>query len=225
MLVSSLPVILPRRVELIMLRRKPIKIWIRRVLVPRTADQHEYTVLECTGTGESLYITNLIGFGPFVVNSEGRSGGLMLLWNDDWQHLNSLPWLCGGDFNEILCLSKKSRGNDRAAPAMNNFLNTLLYCGLSDLGSSSSPFTWMNKHPNNDFIQEKLHQYVCSDNWHKLYNTSIVEHGDFISSDHCPLIVWLNKGLDNQDNLSNWDLKFEPYWLREDGCRVVVEKA
>ncbi|PON42121.1 hypothetical protein PanWU01x14_284280, partial [Parasponia andersonii] len=30
----------------------------------RTADQHEYTMLECTGTMESLYITNLTGFGP-----------------------------------------------------------------------------------------------------------------------------------------------------------------
>ncbi|PON91743.1 LOW QUALITY PROTEIN: Endonuclease/exonuclease/phosphatase [Trema orientale] len=220
MLVSYLPVILLRRVELIMLRRKSIRRWIRRVLVPRTADQHEYIVPECTGTGESLYIKNLTRIGPFVVNSEGQSGGLMFLWNDDWQYLNSLP-LCGGNFNEILCLSKKNGGNDRAAPAMNNFHNALLYYGLSDLGSSSSPFTWMNKRPNNGFIQERLDRYMCSNNWRKLYNASIVEHGDFISSVYYPLILWLNKGPDNQDDLSNWDFKFGPYWLKEDGCREV----
>ncbi|PON81111.1 hypothetical protein TorRG33x02_230700 [Trema orientale] len=83
----------------------------------------------------------------------------------------------------------------------------------------------MNKRLNNDFIQERLDRYVCSDDWRKLYNTSIIEHGDFISSDHCLLTLWLNKGPDNQDDLSNWDFKFEPYWLQEDGCRAVVEKA
>ncbi|PON49173.1 hypothetical protein PanWU01x14_231620 [Parasponia andersonii] len=59
----------------------------------------------------------------------------------------------------------------------------------------------MNKCPNNDFIQERLDWYVCFDNWRKLYNTPIIEHGVFISSDHCPLILWLIKGPDNQDDL------------------------
>ncbi|PON67345.1 Endonuclease/exonuclease/phosphatase [Parasponia andersonii] len=161
--------------------------------------------------GLAIRVKFSAGFShSFVVNSKDRSRGLMLLWNDDWQitinsfskghidssiqsmddncysnpkpylchfswdllrrlkYLNLLPWLCGGDFNKILCMSGKSGGNDRAALAMNNFRNTLLFCSLSHLGS---------------------------------------------------------QGPDNQDDLSDWDFKFEPYWLREDRCRAVVDKA
>ena len=47
--------------------------------------------------------------------------------------LSSMPWLCFGDFNEILHLNEKT-GNDRCVTAVNDFRETVRCCGLRDLG-------------------------------------------------------------------------------------------
>ncbi|KAF4360183.1 hypothetical protein F8388_000052 [Cannabis sativa] len=110
------------------------------------------------------------------------NGGLLLLWNDDWEvsvksftfgHIDALvkcpgrdlwrftgfygnpkarcrseswrllcrlkdlfdlPWVCGGDFNEILSINEKKGGSDRSMVAMTEFQNALDGCSLADLG-------------------------------------------------------------------------------------------
>ena len=46
----------------------------------------------------------------------------------------SLPWLCLGDFNELLASDEKNRGNSRSMGPMVEFKNILLHCGLVDMG-------------------------------------------------------------------------------------------
>ena len=47
----------------------------------------------------------------------------------------SLPWICLGDFNEILSSDeKKNGGNMRPMSLMVEFRHTLLHCGLVDMG-------------------------------------------------------------------------------------------
>lgn len=47
--------------------------------------------------------------------------------------LSSLPWLCFGDFNEIIKPSEKLGGNDRDVRMMLEFRNTMQECELMDL--------------------------------------------------------------------------------------------
>ncbi|KAL5574518.1 hypothetical protein UlMin_016217 [Ulmus minor] len=55
---------------------------------------------------------------------------------------STLPWLCGGDLNEILFNHEKQGGIERAHYLMSNFRETLNYCGLADLGYRGPKFTW-----------------------------------------------------------------------------------
>ncbi|KAL0292490.1 UNVERIFIED_CONTAM: putative mitochondrial protein [Sesamum radiatum] len=48
------------------------------------------------------------------------------------------PWLCAGDFNEILEHSEKEGGSTRAEWKIRNFRNCLTQCGLHDLGFQGS---------------------------------------------------------------------------------------
>lgn len=48
--------------------------------------------------------------------------------------LSSLPWLCFGDFTEILHLSKKKRDNIRDANMISEFRDAIKECSLADLG-------------------------------------------------------------------------------------------
>ena len=74
-----------------------------------------------------------LGFqSMLVVSSEGRRGGLALL-----RHLRSrstLPWVCLGDYNEILSSEEKNGGLPKPLPPMLDFRSALLFCGLINLG-------------------------------------------------------------------------------------------
>lgn len=56
----------------------------------------------------------------------------------------SLPWIAGGDFNEILADSEKSVGPLRAPSLMNAFHEGLFDCDLIDQGYVGPEFTWAN---------------------------------------------------------------------------------
>ena len=57
---------------------------------------------------------------------------------------SSAPWLCIGDYNEILASREKEGGRPKSLQLMNNFCNTLLHYDLVDLGYSGNIFTWNN---------------------------------------------------------------------------------
>ena len=60
------------------------------------------------------------------------------------RHLHArgtLPWLCLGDFNEILYSDEKRGGNPRQVTPMVAFQHTLLHYGLVGLGFRGYQFT------------------------------------------------------------------------------------
>jgi hypothetical protein len=60
------------------------------------------------------------------------------------KHQNDKPWLCVGDFNEILFAWEKEGGVPKPQAQMDNFKMALEDCGLRDLGYVGDTFTWRN---------------------------------------------------------------------------------
>ena len=60
------------------------------------------------------------------------------------QHQEGRPWLCLGDFNEIMSNEEKRGGVDRPEGCMNQFKEALEECKLSDLGYEGDVITWWN---------------------------------------------------------------------------------
>ncbi|XVE95720.1 hypothetical protein REPUB_Repub02eG0123500 [Reevesia pubescens] len=130
----------------------------------------------------------------FVVDCNGRSGGLAVLWKDtidvslqtysqwhidleirpegnldvyrftgfyenlktsqrklSWnllKHLHSLsdkPWICGGDFNEILHDDEKVGGNMRLFRQMVDFRDVIDKCGFNEVTVKGPLNTWSRK--------------------------------------------------------------------------------
>lgn len=148
--------------------------------------------------------------GIFVVDSNRRSGGLILLWRDpfevqirsyspghidcivkncmekwrftgfygnpvaalrshSWQlmrrlegmqELNSLRWLIGGDFNEILYDSEKQGGIQRNRKQMLGFAEALEDCGLKDIPFTGDIFTWCNRRVGGELILARLDRSI-----------------------------------------------------------------
>lgn len=75
---------------------------------------------------------------------------------------SDLPWLCAGDFNEIISADEQQGEGERerSLTHMMRFRECLRVCELQDLGFSGYPFTWDNKREGNANVQVRLDRAV-----------------------------------------------------------------
>ena len=138
--------------------------------------------------------------------------------------LNSKPWLCGGNFNEIFSFSEKIRGNDCSSASLLNFRMALSDCGLGDLGFTGPMITWVNKRGSEIYFQERLDRCTCDDRWCGCFPQAIVEYLDFSKSDHLPILIRLEEVISKTGSGKHKPFRFEPLWLKEEKeCRDLVE--
>jgi hypothetical protein len=97
------------------------------------------------------------------------------------------PWICLGDFNEILSLDEKFGGSGRQRGLMENFQMALEESRLSELGYVGPKFTWNNGQEGADFIKERLDRVVANKEWCEAHSDVEVVVGPAICYDHSPL--------------------------------------
>jgi len=139
------------------------------------------------------------------------------------QHSN-LPWLIGGDLNEILFPSEKKGGGLKSQGVLDFFCNTLDSCGLHDLGFTGYEFTWENRREGGDVVEERLDRFCASVEWSLLFPDSEVLHLDEHFSDHLPLLLKLRKTPAGPKH-GRRRFMFENMWIQEEGCENVIREA
>lgn len=131
-------------------------------------------------------------FTGFYVHSS------VTLRNISWQlllrlsgnhELNQLPWLVGGDFDEILFDSEKKGGLMRAESQMMFFADE---CGLHNIPARGDPFTWCNMRQTADLILVRLDRFVCSFGWQEKFQNVVAENLGYFWSDHRPVLLRLS---------------------------------
>ncbi|KAL4603668.1 hypothetical protein ACB092_10G140800 [Castanea dentata] len=114
---------------------------------------------------------------------------------ESWQLLaflnnqSQLPWLCLGDFNEILSISEKEGGTIRTQSQMERFREVVNYCNFQDLGYSGSDFTWSNMQEGNDCISLRLDRALANQEWVDRFRSLKVHHVADSTSDHHALLI------------------------------------
>lgn len=125
-------------------------------------------------------------YGEPKAEEKGKTWRLLRILNN----LYTKPWLCLGDFNEILFDYEKEGGQPRPAGCMERFRNALADCNLDDLGFMGDIFTWRNHHHRAEgYIKERLNRAVGNVEWRRLFPLVRVVNGDPRHSDHRPIIV------------------------------------
>ncbi|KAL9460747.1 hypothetical protein AB3S75_003870 [Citrus x aurantiifolia] len=210
----------------------------------------------------------------FAVSSNGKSGGLALLWDSDirvsissfsnhhidaevdnedgnhmrctgvyghpeksqkkytWTLLRRLaglslsPWLCFGDFNEILNLDEKKGGIEREADMISEFRKVIQECDLKDLGCSWYPFTWSNRRYGPHFIEERLDRFLGSIEWTQRFQDDAAKNLVSWCSDHSPVMLDVigrgNGGQNHRRTLSR--VHYEDFWSTYDECRGIIQR-
>ncbi|KAL5740942.1 hypothetical protein ACOSQ2_030122 [Xanthoceras sorbifolium] len=142
--------------------------------------------------------------------------------------LDNLPWLIGGDFNEILRGAEKEGGLARMGSAIDGFREAVDSCNLLDMGFSGNKFTWCNRQFGGNVIWERLDRCFCNIGWRTLFPGAVVVHRDFSGSDHRALVI------ENicKRTVSRWGPRgrgsrfhFEQAWADDPECRELIQKA
>lgn len=77
----------------------------------------------------------------------------------------SLPWMCFGDFNEIVSMEEKMEGARRSQRQMGDFRDAINQCGFKDLGYIGPDFTWYNMREGEERVYLRLDRALATSEW------------------------------------------------------------
>lgn len=132
----------------------------------------------------------------------------------------SLPWLCAGDFNEILLSHEKLGGALRSETTMREFREVVDDCGFMDLGYVGKKYSWRGK-SGDHMVLERLDCALAIHSWLALNPATRVQCIRSKVSDHYPIVI-------NPEGVANRPCKpfrFEQMLLKESGCGETVKAA
>ena len=147
-------------------------------------------------------------------------------WNllRDLSHRHSLPWICLGDFNEILKLEEKQGWLDRPKRQMQGFWDALDYCGFKDLGFNGYLFTWCNRRLGDHNVWIRLDHGVATVDWFLQFPTSSVHHLECFHSNHRPILL-ISNAEQKRFYRKGRPFRFEAMWLEDRSCEDVVKQS
>ncbi|XP_073019275.1 uncharacterized protein [Primulina eburnea] len=98
--------------------------------------------------------------------------------------LKDMPWIVGGNFNEICFDSENLCGIRRALRQMQDFREL---CELQDLNGTEELFTWDNIRYYNHIIFERLDRFVGNMKWRMLFPAARLISLECYHSDRIPI--------------------------------------
>lgn len=99
------------------------------------------------------------------------------------------PWLCLGDFNEVLSAEEQFGGNGREPWQIAAFQDAVNDCRLTDLGFHGLLYTWDNRQEEGRNIKVRLDRALGDNKFLQELGDSEVYHLPLAESDHCGLLV------------------------------------
>ncbi|XP_057803071.1 uncharacterized protein LOC131018358 [Salvia miltiorrhiza] len=124
-----------------------------------------------------------------------------------------IPWLMGGDFNEIINSNECCDRCRRPWAQMNDFNIAIQYCGLKTIPCDSK-FTWFNQRKNEDARFLRLDRFLCNRRMDDIFSFCSVQALDPHFSDHNPLLLTISSKEDKLEAGNGFRrFFFEQKWL------------
>jgi hypothetical protein len=135
-----------------------------------------------------------------------------------------IPWMCIGDFNEIVDHLEKKGITTRPRWQMEDFQRVLEDARLHDIGSQGPKYTWNNGRTGRDFTVERLDRAMVNMEWRNNWRHAGVEVLMCCSSDHLPLLLSLQKK--EAHSRKKWrPFRFEAGWSKRGDFKKIIQEA
>ena len=193
-------------------------LWIREVEVEIKSFSRSH--IDAVVTDHSLDLRwRLTGFyrNPDT-NLRRESWNLLRMLNSQYQ----MPWMCMGDYNEILFATEKCGGLERSQNQMEGFRSVINECGFQDMGYVGPKFTWYNRRSDGERIRLRLDTVLSTADWMELYRTSKVFHIVDSTSEHCALLLTDQQASPNRGKRQ---FHFEAAWIRYEKCKEIIQEV
>ncbi|XP_057811420.1 uncharacterized protein LOC131025639 [Salvia miltiorrhiza] len=103
----------------------------------------------------------------------------------------NIPWLIGGDFNEITNRAESCDRSRRPWAQMRDFNSAIKFCGLKTIPCDAA-FSWYNKRKGDDARFLMLDRFLCNRMMEDTFDFGEVKVLDTHGSDHNPLLLSLS---------------------------------
>lgn len=137
------------------------------------------------------------------------------------------PWLCCGDFNEVLDLREKVGGACKPMWQIENFRRVVEDCGLFQFCFSSFEFTWDNRRSGDANIKERIDRGFGNLPLIQQWGGFTTHHLVTMASDHCPLLIESDPVLfsGGVGGRRRRRFMFEEMWTKDEECGDVIERG
>ncbi|XP_074266328.1 uncharacterized protein LOC141588804 [Silene latifolia] len=135
---------------------------------------------------------------------------------------SQLPWVCLGDFNEVL-FSTEMKGGCRPQWQMNNFRAAVDDCGLKDVPWEGYNFSFDNGQVGEANRQSMIDRALCTKSWRELFPYARLYYLNKEWSDHAPIRLVLNHK--ERGKVKERRFRFERMWVGEEECGEAVVRG
>lgn len=134
------------------------------------------------------------------------------------------PWVCIGDFNEVLWSNEKRGGLAKPLSMMQEFQGALLHCDHADLGYQGYTNTWRNGRFGDDFVEQCLDRACANSKWREMFLMARVTHHTASYSDHNPITLNTNHGSSRPRRRRKMQ-RFEEKWVAHTDCEELIRTS
>ncbi|XP_057426426.1 uncharacterized protein LOC130719838 [Lotus japonicus] len=137
-----------------------------------------------------------------------------------------MPWLCIGDFNDIISPADKLGGDVPDMGRLQVANQACNECDFHDVGFSGYRFTWSNMREAPNTVEERLDFALANSDWSCMWPVTKVRHFINYKSDHCPIVLTCSSRRGHRELARTKLFRFKELWLQSgDECSEVVAEA
>lgn len=114
---------------------------------------------------------------------------------------------------------KKKGGQCHPRALLNGFSDTIVECGLANLGFTGDKFTWERSRRTDHWVSERLDRGLATVTWNNLFPCAEFRVHEFSTSDHLPLYLQLNRQV-YMPRCKRFS--FENMWTHEIDCKNII---
>uniref|UniRef100_A0A803PQ16 DUF4283 domain-containing protein n=1 Tax=Cannabis sativa TaxID=3483 RepID=A0A803PQ16_CANSA len=164
---------------------------------------------QLTSCGMELVRVQLGFVGCFTVDAREKSGGLALLWSDDFKV--QIKSFTVSHIDELV---------------ENDLGKAISDCQLREISSAGNSFTWCNGRASN-LIYEKLDRVLCNSVWLDMFKFNKVTLLKWWNSDHRPMLLEAQQSGKRSLFRRNWGSRFhyEHAWADNDECLKIINEV
>ncbi|OMO88292.1 reverse transcriptase [Corchorus capsularis] len=135
----------------------------------------------------------------------------------------SIPWLCAGDFNELISSAEKEGGALRSSRQMDLFKSVIDYCGFHELPVVGPLMTW-HRRIKGELVFERLDRSFATESWWRKFGSSFEKHLISSASDHLPLLISISSRTQVFSKRKR-SFKFEDMWCSHENFEKIVKDS